>query len=43
MSFLNAMLIAQYEARGGLRILGLLLIIGLVLAIILLFRRVRKG
>ncbi len=43
MSLLNALLIAQFQARGGLRILGLLLIIALVLLIIVLFRKVRKG
>ena len=39
----DALLVAQFQARGGLRILGILLIIALVLVIILLFRKLLKG
>ncbi len=39
----DALIVAQYQSRGGLRILGILLIIALVLVIILLFRKLLKG
>ncbi len=39
----DALLVAQSQASGGLRVLGILLIIALVLVIILLFRKLLKG
>ena len=41
--FQNGLLIAQAQPRAGVRLLGILLIIALVLGIILLFRRVFRG
>jgi hypothetical protein len=38
-----SLLVAQAEGRGGLRIVGLLFIVALVLLIIMLFQKVRKG